>query len=107
MSTKLWVDDERAAPEGWVHVHTVPQAKLLLATGDVTWLSLDHDLGDDAGGTGHDIALWLEELVITRGFKPPRITTHSANPVGRQNIKATVRSILKHSGDPRYQQDAV
>lgn len=93
--SKLWVDDIRPAPEGWIHVHTVQQAVLLLGTGDVAELSLDHDLGDDAGGTGHDIALWIEEAVATKGFKPPHIAVHSQNPVGRKNIVATARSIKR------------
>jgi hypothetical protein len=28
-------------------------------------LSLDHDLGDDARGTGYDVILWIEEAVVS------------------------------------------
>ncbi len=44
----------------------------------MTELSLDHDLGDDAHGTGYDVLTWIEEAVAIRGFHPPRISVHSA-----------------------------
>lgn len=43
--TRLWLDDERPAPAGWVHVRTASTAIELLAAGGVTEVSLDHDLG--------------------------------------------------------------
>lgn len=44
---KVWLDDERAAPEGCVHVRSPEEAIELLRGGHV--LSLDHDLGLDVG----------------------------------------------------------
>ena len=47
---RVWLDDlleDRAAPDGWIHVTTAPAAIALLQTGRVVELSLDHDLGDD------------------------------------------------------------
>lgn len=38
--------------------------------GGVTELSLDHDLGDGACGTGYDVIVWIEEAVALRGFVP-------------------------------------
>jgi hypothetical protein len=46
---KVWLDDEREAPEGWVHVRTPEEAIELLRAGEVEELSLDHDLGLDVG----------------------------------------------------------
>jgi hypothetical protein len=46
---KVWLDDQRAAPEGWVHVRTPEEAIRLLRRGEVEELSLDHDLGLDVG----------------------------------------------------------
>jgi hypothetical protein len=43
--TKLWLDDTRPAPEGWVHAKTVPEAIEVLRAGPVECASLDHDLG--------------------------------------------------------------
>ena len=56
-SLKVYLDDERIAPEGWVQVRWPDEAIKLLQTGSVSHLSLDHDLGDDQRGTGYDVEL--------------------------------------------------
>jgi hypothetical protein len=89
----VYLDDERVCPTGWVQVRWPEDAIRLLETGDVTELSLDHDLGDDEHGTGYDVLLWIEEAVATRGFVAPRITVHSANSSARQKMELGVRSI--------------
>ena len=71
----------------------------LLRTGAVVELSLDHDLGDDEKGTGYDVILWIEEQVITRGFKPPRIKVHSANASAREKMEAGIASIEHHANN--------
>ena len=65
---KIWLDDERPAPDGWILARWPQEAISWLASGDVTHISLDHDLGDDSRGTGYDVILWIEEAVATRGF---------------------------------------
>ena len=58
---KLYLDDVRTPPEGWNLVSTVKDMMFLVATEDVTHISLDHDLGDtDPDNTGYDFMLWLE-----------------------------------------------
>ena len=94
---KVYLDDERVAPEGWRQVRWPDEVIELLKSGNVTDLSLDHDLGDDERGTGYDVVLWLEEAVVTRGFKPPRVTVHSANSSARVKMEAGIRSIERHS----------
>jgi hypothetical protein len=42
---RVWLDDVRKAPEGWVHVKTPEEAIDLLRSGEVEEISLDHDLG--------------------------------------------------------------
>ncbi len=69
------------------------EAIALLATGDVEEISLDHDLGDDARGTGYDVILWIEEGVALRGFKPPKIGVHSANSSARLKMLAGIAAI--------------
>ena len=66
---KVYLDDERKPPAGWTLVRWPDEAIKLLKTGRVTDISLDHDLGDDARGTGNDVILWIEEQVFTKGFK--------------------------------------
>ena len=92
---KLFVDDERIAPEGWTLAVTAKQAFNHLETGNVTHLSLDHDLGSAALATGYDIMKWIEYKVETEDFKLPVITFHTANPVGRKNMQATLDAILR------------
>ncbi|WP_245209024.1 cyclic-phosphate processing receiver domain-containing protein, partial [Ralstonia solanacearum] len=60
--------------------------------------SLDHDLGDDAHGTGYDVILWIEEAVALRGFNPPKITIHSANASAAEKMLAGVRAIERLAG---------
>ena len=92
---RVYLDDERATPAGWVRVFWPDEAIALLEAGGVTELSLDHDLGDDARGTGYDVVLWIEEAVATRGFRPPRIAVHSANSSARMKMEAGIAAIEK------------
>jgi len=90
---RVFLDDERSTPEGWVRVYWPDEAIALLESGAVEELSLDHDLGDDERGTGYDVVLWIEEAVALRGFKPPRISVHSANSSARDKMIAGIQSI--------------
>lgn len=90
---KVFLDDERATPEGWVRVFWPEEAIALLKAGQVAELSLDHDLGDDEHGTGYTVLLWLEEQVAVHGMKPPAIRVHSANSSARLKMEAAIASI--------------
>ena len=92
---KVYLDDEREASEGWVRVRWPEEAIELLQTGQVTDLSLDHDLGNDERGTGYDVVLWIEEAVATGGFVPPRIVVHSANAPARAKMEAGLKRIRR------------
>ncbi len=93
---KLYLDDEREAPEGWIRVYWPDEAIEILKTGNVERISLDHDLGDDLHGTGYDVLLWIEEQVIINKFQPPKIKIHTANSSAREKMEAGVRSIKKY-----------
>lgn len=93
---KLWLDDERRAPFGWVHCNRVQDAKVLLLTGLITWASLDHDLGftDEEDPlksveceTGYDLCKWMAEHRIWPKYKP---MVHSANPTGAANMRSVI-----------------
>jgi len=90
---RIYLDDLRPAPNGWVRVFWPQEAIARLKTGQVTDASLDHDLGDDQRGTGYDVLLWIEEAVAVDGFKPPEITVHSANPAAGIRMDAAIASI--------------
>ena len=92
---RVFLDDERATPEGWVRAWWPDEVIALLESGEVVELSLDHDLGDDARGTGYDVVLWIEEAVALRGFRPPRMTVHSANSSAREKMQAGIAAIEK------------
>ena len=94
---RVYLDDERATPDGWIRVFWPSEAIVLLETGKVQELSLDHDLGDDERGTGYDVVLWVEEAVVLRGFKPPRIYVHSANTSAREKMLSGIQSIEQHA----------
>ena len=92
---RVYLDDERPTPDGWVHVYWPDEAIALLETGDVVEISLDHDLGDDERGTGYDVLLWIEEAVAVRGFEPPTMCVHSANSSARQKMEAAIATIAR------------
>jgi len=90
---KVYLDDERTTPEGWTRVYWPEEAIKLLKTGEVTHISLDHDLGDDDHGTGYDVVLWIEEAVFTKSFKPPHMQVHSANSSAREKMQNGIDNI--------------
>ena len=94
---KIYLDDERQTPAGWVRVYWPDEAIELLKTGNVTEISLDHDLGDDDRGTGNDVVLWIEEAVILRGFKPPKMRVHSANSSARAKMESGINNIERYN----------
>lgn len=99
---KLWVDDKRPAPEGYVWCHSVfrvlKEVQLreyeIKEFGDIEdiepieLIDLDHDAGIyyEYGGDYIRILDWLEE---TGRNYPIRI--HSMNPVGVENMRRIIR----------------
>lgn len=91
---RIWLDDERPAPDGWVRCLWPSEViDLLVAHEDVTDVSLDHDLGDDERGTGNDVLLWIEEQVALNGYDPPTLRVHSANSSAAQKMWAAIAQI--------------
>lgn len=92
---KIFLDDIREAPQGWDKFETVEAVKHYISNGyPITHISLDHDLGDNVP-TGYDLCKWIEEQVYRCNYKPPILTIHSANPVGRKNMQAAIDSISR------------
>lgn len=85
---KLWLDDIRPAPVGWVHVRSVNDARNLLENNTVTEASLDHDLGDYAadGGDAWRLVDWMAEQNV---WPTESFTVHSANPIGSRRMLET------------------
>jgi len=93
MEKKIWLDDMRPAPDGWVHVQRPEEAIAALFKGGVTHFHLDHDLDDNEYGTGYDVLLWIEQATMQSHFTPPLITVHSANESTRQKMEALITKI--------------
>ncbi len=93
---KVYLDDERQTPDDWVRVYWPEEAIELLKTGNVSEISLDHDLGDDEHGTGYDVVLWIEEAVYTSDFVPPVIKVHSANSSARIKMENGISNIKNY-----------
>jgi len=95
---KIFLDDERIAPEGWMQARWPDEVIILLQTKEVSHLSLDHDLGDDQRGTGYDVLSWIEnELVLNKRMPPAHINVHSANPAARVRMVAAIEAISRMS----------
>ena len=95
---KLWIDDVRPAPDGYIWCKSVNAAKSYIRAVnfyesigvpkiqcdcEIELIDVDHDAGDYASDGGDYIKLldWLEE---TGRNYPIRI--HSMNAVGRENM---------------------
>jgi hypothetical protein len=88
---RLWLDDIRPMPEGYTHhARTASEAIALLAAGEVTHASLDHDLGE-GDGTGYEVAKWIAVNAIGGTLGPIELKCHSWNPVGREGIEWAIQ----------------
>ena len=96
---KIYLDDKRKAPSDWIYVRWPEEAISLMKQGNVTEISLDHDLGDDSRGTGYDVILWIEEAVTLQRFIPPKIHIHSSNLSARIKMELGILSIIKKHND--------
>ena len=83
---KLWLDDVREPPPGWVHARTLEEAQALLASGEVEEASLDHDLGFDRPD-GRALVRWMAQ---TGHWPKARPLVHGTNPAGRAAMEAMI-----------------
>jgi hypothetical protein len=97
---KLWVDDIRVAPTGWVLARTITEAIRMLALLRVTEISLDHDIAyfDERGSwTGKNSAenftpvAWFIRI-LPANDRPHTVYLHTSNQAGAD----TMRSILEN-----------
>lgn len=100
---KLWVDDVRPAPKGYVWVKSVSRAKSVICKYEnenkqikesfgfeeipIEVIDIDHDAGEYVSDGGDYIKLldWLEAT----GRNYP-IHIHSMNPVGVENMRRII-----------------
>lgn len=91
---KLWIDDVRICPSGFIWALSVNDAILCFKNhrdDEIFIIDLDHDAGDYVSDGGDYIRFldWLEEQgVVDDRFY---FHFHSMNPVGVQNMRAILR----------------
>lgn len=90
---KLWLDDIRPAPEGYIRVYTTPDMIALLKSEEVEEISLDNDLGL-LEPVGRKVLDWIEEEVVGNNYIPPLIHIHSMNSIEVARM-ATIRSQIQ------------
>lgn len=90
---RLYVDDTRLCPEGWVLARTYEEALELLSGGKVTHLDLDWNLGQGRDHTGMCILHWLETAIRSRQIPLPEISVHTADAGARRQMLETIQRI--------------
>lgn len=120
----IYVDDIRIPTDSMWTVATnydeLVREVALVGLDNVEFISLDHDLGDDAmveyysnvkpnyqldysnikEKTGYDCAKWLVQESMDKGIPLPTVKVHSANPIGAANIMGYINNYLRNNGLP-------
>lgn len=105
---RVWLDDSRPAPTGWLHLRSVPAVQSLLRARLVREMSLDHDLGWCADciregkhlrqtrhrhcphtPTGYDLCVWMADENV---WPPVPPTVHSGNLEGGARMLGLIAS---------------
>lgn len=87
---RLWLDDLRPAPPNWVWCKTLDEVQIvfMIAAREgtaISEMSFDHDLGEGQPD-GYDVIKWIVRTYPS--LYPWKVSVHSANPVGAENIRA-------------------
>lgn len=90
---RVWLDDLRPAPPGWIWTRSTSSTRGLLSSGAVRQLSLDHDLGWSENG--FSLLRWMSR----EGHWPESLHVHSANPWGSRRM---LRLILEQAAYPSH-----
>lgn len=86
---KVYLDDYRTPPAGFVLARDAETCMLLLDTGEVELLSLDYDLG-----WGNPSGLDVARHMVSTGLYPARIFMHSSSMSGRTHMYNLLRESL-------------
>lgn len=94
---KLWIDDVRPAPEGYIWIKSTNEALNFIVNHlkEIEEIALDHDAGYYAGWGGDYINI-LKELERLAHKSPAtfigyKFSIHTANPVGAANMRAIIQ----------------
>jgi len=95
---KIWLDDERKAPEGWIHIKTPWEAIKLLKTNSVKEISLDNYLGLDAyvePNQGIHVAQFIEKSANEGSLGPLLVHIHTRCPNARKIMRTCLENAEK------------
>lgn len=113
---KLFVDDIRPAPEGWMQARTVTEAIRTLARfgNEITDISLDHDISIPVSVDGeyrpfpspetfqavayYMLAHWHEDVYPKEDT--PKVIIHTANPVGGKELDLLLKDQFRTTINP-------
>jgi hypothetical protein len=107
---KLYVDDWRPCPPGWVLARTITEAIRILSTMDVTEVSLDHDIMveperhlnfEDTKFSPETFEPVARYIALHNKFGYAvldniiQVRFHTANPVGEERMRAILGLEIK------------
>lgn len=100
MRVKLWIDDERNEPNGWLRVSDAANAIAILDEYllDISDISFDYDIGTT--GNGATVARHLAAKADAPHYKRwaligIKFNIHRANPPGVQEIASILQTFSK------------
>lgn len=99
-SIRLYLDDCRPAPSGWVLARSVDEAVHVLRTVPVSVVSLDYDLGLGSAETGITLLNWVEREVAAGRLALPELQAHSGSMLGQARLKARIGELFERFGPP-------
>ena len=97
----IWLDDQKDDPDTpdrhppsneWFGFKSPKKVIYLIKIGIVDEISFDHDLGNHVIGNGYTVAKFIEREAFHGRCKRIKWSIHSANPIGRENIKRAMES---------------
>ena len=103
-SLMIFLDDERNPPLGnWLVARDAAQFRALLKNHEPSIISFDHDPGCDERGAELPSGQHCMRLLIDEAMDHPAafdhlrlVILHSANPVGRANMRGLLESAQRH-----------
>ncbi len=99
LPARLYLDDYRPAPDGWLPVRTPLDFRYLVSTFDWDAISLDNDLsGQRTAVTGEDLLMWMFEEDHLPKEKP---CVHSQDPHGAPRMRAYIDARWPRSSKER------
>src|SRR3989304_8206915 len=99
---KIWLDDQRNAPEGWIHLHNIEEVEKLIELvggmddSSIDTMSFDFHLSHPKNGL--DVMKYFADLCIKgkpKNFWPKTILYHSNDIEGVRVMKSVTESFEK------------